>query len=357
MAQSRVQELFFYAVFALIVGLLTFAVVAGFFAYFGLLHAVIWSVGITIIYLLSIILQDHFNSSFTYWLHRCLAVWFGFAFIAIFFVILAGILMFLLETSSILINWLALGAAVLITIASVINAYVLTTVRILIRSKKLRQRVRIVQLSDVHLHGTGAKGRLDRILDKVIAEKPDILVITGDLLDEPGVARPESLDSLAGLKMPILFTFGNHDFYVGPATTEKMLRKSGVHVLRTKTFLFKGINFLGIDDPTAGAKFQKELSGLSWDKRRFTILLYHPPLHMKDASKAGIDLMLSGHTHSGQIYPMSILVKMLYPHYYGLRHFGNMLSYVSPGTGTWEMPMRFGSRSTIAVFDLVPSKI
>ena len=95
-----------------------------------------------------------------------------------------------------------------------------------------------------------------------------------------------------------------------------------------------------------------QLAHLDLDQEAFKILLYHRPDGLEAAAACGIDLMLTGHTHAGQIIPFNLVVKRFFAHIRGLATYGPTTLYVSPGTGTWGPVMRLGSRSEITCFDL-----
>jgi predicted MPP superfamily phosphohydrolase len=97
---------------------------------------------------------------------------------------------------------------------------------------------------------------------------------------------------------------------------------------------------------------KRALQVLRPDPKRFTVLMYHRPTGHRDAGKAGVDLMLSGHTHGGQFFPFVLFAKMVWGRRYGLFHNGGMYHYVTSGTGTWGPPLRFGTSSEIALFEV-----
>jgi predicted MPP superfamily phosphohydrolase len=238
------------------------------------------------------------------------------------------------------------------------------TEKIIVYSDKITQatgRVRIVQISDLHLGLIIREERLRRVLQAVKDAEPDILVSTGDLVD----GQINGMSGLSEMLKDIKPRFGkfaitgNHEYYAGLEQALAFTRKSGFKILRNESVDIGGfLNIAGVDDravrPWAviGDGAEKEmLSRLS--QERFTLLLKHRPLIDKD-SLGLFDLQLSGHVHRGQIFPFSILTKLYYPvhaGFAGLDH-GSRL-YVSRGTGTWGPPIRFLSPPEITVIDLV----
>jgi hypothetical protein len=241
------------------------------------------------------------------------------------------------------------------------------TERIAIQTAKIPRdigRVRIVQISDVHLGLIVRQGRLAKILECVDAAHPDLLVSTGDLVDG-------QLNELAGLaeqirqvKTPLgkYAVTGNHEFYAGIGTALKFTRDAGFTVLRGRGLTVPGVlNLAGVDD-SAGNRFGTEHmiseKALLTDLPRsfFTVLLKHRPLP-DEASIGHFDLQLSGHTHKGQIFPFTVLIDLMYPKSAGLMQFdaGSRL-YVSRGSGTWGPPIRFLSTPEVTVIDLISAE-
>ena len=224
-------------------------------------------------------------------------------------------------------------------------------------------RLRIVQISDVHLGLIVRDERLARILQEVKKADPDILVSTGDLVD----GQIDNLSGLADMLKGIrpqhgMFAItGNHEFYAGLDQAMNFTERAGFKMLRNEGLTIDGlISIAGVDDPQAksfglfGQSPEKEiLSSLPRDT--FILFLKHRPLLDPDA--AGLfDLQLSGHVHKGQIFPFSIITWLYYPTQSGLAELpGNALLYVSRGSGTWGPPIRFLSPPEVTVIDIVHS--
>ncbi|MGA2331959.1 MAG: metallophosphoesterase [Syntrophales bacterium] len=238
------------------------------------------------------------------------------------------------------------------------------TEKITIASPKIPEsagRIRIVQISDVHI-GIIVKGeRLKHIVEEIKKAQPDILVSTGDLVDGQIDTLTEHATFLRDIQ-PRYGKFaitGNHEFYAGLDHALDFTRAAGFVVLREQGVDVAGvINIAGVDDPTVDAfglpqeiSETKLLSGLS--RQRFTILLKHRPVIEKD-SLGKFDLQLSGHTHNGQIFPFNFVVRRFYPlitGYFTLPNDAHL--YVSRGAGTWGPPIRFLSPPEITVIDLI----
>ena len=213
-----------------------------------------------------------------------------------------------------------------------------------------------MHLTDQHVHGVFAKNRFDKVLSLALAQKPDVIAITGDLMDRPGLPSKKAFDRLNEVKVPVLFVMGNHEFYVGDKIAELLLSHTPAKILRTAHADINGVRFLGVDDPTGGKKLIPELERLHYDPSKYQVLLYHQPLaELKAAKQKHVNLVLAGHTHAGQIFPFNLLIRLHFPFIEGMHHLGSMKVYVSPGAGTWGPAMRLGSQNTIAVINLLPS--
>jgi uncharacterized protein len=222
-------------------------------------------------------------------------------------------------------------------------------------------RLRIVQISDVHLGLIVREGRLGRIIRAISEEKPDILISTGDLVDGQIDNLSRLADALAAIR-PAYGKFavtGNHEFYAGLGQSLEITRRAGFIVLRGEEVTIPGlITIAGVDDPTARAmglssgKPEGELlAGLP--ENTFTLFLKHQP-HLRPQSYGLYDLQLSGHTHDGQIFPFRYLVRLFFPYVTGLHRLpGGSLLSISRGTGTWGPPIRFLTPPEITVIDLV----
>jgi predicted MPP superfamily phosphohydrolase len=258
----------------------------------------------------------------------------------------------------------ALVLSLLVTVYGLFEAVHIRTERVTIKTAKIPEsigRLKIAQISDVHLGLLVREGRLRRITEAVNAEKPDILVSTGDLVDG-------EIDDLAGLAAVLrdvhtpygkFAVTGNHEFYAGIDRSVEFTEKAGFQMLRGEARVIPGlINIAGVDDPT-GNRFgsarsvseEEVLSSLP--RERFTLLLKHRPLVEEDAQGL-FDLQLSGHAHKGQIFPASLLVEAIYPTGAGFLPLqkGSSL-YVSRGAGTWGPPIRFLASPEVTVIELV----
>ena len=207
---------------------------------------------------------------------------------------------------------------------------------------------RLVQISDVHL-GSRSAAFLRRVVEQVRALEPDYVVITGDLVDGRG-ADLEALAAFEQIDAPIYFVLGNHERYIPTRPILEALERYGVRVLSDASAIDGPIQFIGLDDAEARDTVARGLERLSVSRQHVPILLYHRPAELEAAERHGIRLMLSGHTHWGQIIPFNFFVGRAFARWRGLHELGETTLYVSPGTGTWGPVLRTGSRSEITRF-------
>lgn len=244
-------------------------------------------------------------------------------------------------------------AWIIFCVWGVYAAHRIHVVDLKITTSKIEQPVRLVQISDVHV-GSRQGAYLEKVVKLVGSQNPDLLVITGDLLDEDVPAS--ELASLSNLPYPVFYCSGNHERYVNYKQVLADISKQGVTVLSDTASLSHGLQILGIEDRqhVSDAKQALDLlkSTASIDDEQFSVLLYHQP-DLWDAAKSyGIDLTLSGHTHKGQIWPFGLLVRTRYRYVSGLFKAASSHLFVSQGTGTWGPIMRFGTRCELTVIDL-----
>jgi predicted MPP superfamily phosphohydrolase len=224
--------------------------------------------------------------------------------------------------------------------------------------------LKIVQLSDVHIGPTLGREFLEQIVRATNALEPDIVAITGDLVDGSVASLGEQCTPLAELKARygVFFVTGNHEYYSGAVDWCTYLPSLGVRVLRNECVSIgteqDSFDLIGIDDHHAeqfghghGADLARAVQGR--DTTRSLVLLAHQPRQAVDADQHGVELQLSGHTHGGQIWPFNYLVKLQQPIVAGLGSVGRTQVYVNSGTGYWGPPMRLGTVPEITELTLL----
>ena len=221
---------------------------------------------------------------------------------------------------------------------------------------------RIVLASDIHLGTLISNSRVDRLVEEINRENPDLVLFAGDVIDED--LKPVIQNNLGAAFLRIRSSHGvfavngNHEFIGGVEPADLYLNSHGVRVLRDESYpVTEFLTLLGredrsIDRFTGGKrkKLSKILEGV--DRTDALILLDHQPFHLEEAKEEGIDLQLSGHTHRGQLWPFHYLTSRIFEVDYGLARFGRTTVYVSSGYGTWGPPVRTGNRPELVVLDL-----
>lgn len=266
--------------------------------------------------------------------------------------------------------YLVLAAALAVTGYGLIEAAQPRVERVVIRSPKLPPelgRVRIVQLTDMHLGVMIGPRRLERIMEQVRAIEPDLLVATGDVVD----GQADHLDGLAPLfeslrpRLGKYAVTGNHEHYMGLDVALAFHERAGFSMLRSAAVeVAPGLMLAGVDDagrPRPGVESPvrgglddeaRLLAGLPRD--RFIALLKHRPV-VDERALGLFDLQLSGHIHGGQIFPFGLLVRLVHPVDTGLNALpGGAALYVSRGTGTWGPPLRVLAPPEITLIELEP---
>ena len=295
------------------------------------------------------------RNAWTRWALRAAYLWIGLGFVLLCVVVPVHLLRLLgLPHGAAGMALVAVWAPV--AIWSIVNAHRLVVRRIALSSPKLDRPVRLVQVSDIHV-GSRGSGFLSRIVRRVNALDPDAVLVTGDLIDLMKLPE-DALDPIGALSAPAFFAIGNHERYIGSDAVCARLKSLGVTVLRNAHTEWGAMRIAGIDDAEARDQVARRVERLRIDTSRrnpFTILMYHRPDGAEDAARSGVDLMLCGHTHNGQIVPFNWIVKRWFPRIVGRYDVGGMVLYVSPGTGTWGPTMRLGSSNEITVFELTPA--
>jgi predicted MPP superfamily phosphohydrolase len=228
----------------------------------------------------------------------------------------------------------------------------------------LDQAVRIAAFSDVHLGRLVGTRELERIVEMTNALKPDIVLIPGDLFDDASACAADAVPALAGLDAPlgIFMTRGNHEFYVGDKHWRPWIAATPVRILSQEAVQVRpDLAIAGADD-----RHYRSDTGLT-DKesvdravaaagtRGFLVLATHRPDPADEAVALGADLVVTGHTHAGQIPPFQIFAPMSNQHFlHGLYQLGAGTLYVSSGAGTWGPRMRLLAPSEIVEIVVQP---
>ncbi len=254
-----------------------------------------------------------------------------------------------------------LGLTALYSAYGIVNAYHPRIVNIHPQIKGLPSSWRgkkLVHLSDVHLGRILQKGFLSRVVDKVNAQNPAMVLITGDLFDGALGNLEDLAAPLNRLKAPlgIFFVTGNHETYLGVERAYAALRNTPVKILDDDCVVLHGLQLIGISYPRSRhpQNFAERIASVpGFNPGLPSILLYHSPSQIAAAEAAGINLQLSGHVHQGQILPLQFITRLIFGRYYhGLQTLGDYNLYTTSGVGVWGPTMRTGNHPEIVVITL-----
>lgn len=231
------------------------------------------------------------------------------------------------------------------------------------RSDRFRQGrvIRIAQLSDLHLGSSLGRDCLEGIARRTLEAKPDLILISGDLVDMDVRNLEGMVPLLKSLKAP-LGTFavtGNHEYYSGLDSFLESMDHCGIPVLRNRAVIVGGgFQVIGVDDltsermglGTASENMAKALAG--FNPSLPSVMMHHQPKRYEKAVERGVDLILSGHTHAGQIFPFQLFVGRAFKYISGFHRVGPVTDLlVSNGTGFWGPPIRTFAPAQIVVVD------
>ncbi len=219
------------------------------------------------------------------------------------------------------------------------------------------KQLKVIAISDIHLgFGTGRK-QLKEYIRMINERRPDLVVISGDLIDnsvEP-LINFNFDEELALLQAPmgVYMVPGNHEYISGIRESIDFISRTSIHLLRdTVVTLPNGVQLIGRDDRIRHSRSPLDSLVAETNPVYPTILLDHQPYQLEDTERNGIDLQFSGHTHRGQIWPVSLLTDRIFEQSYGYRQWGKSHIYVSSGLSLWGPPFRIGTQSEMVEFNI-----
>jgi len=218
--------------------------------------------------------------------------------------------------------------------------------------KPLEKPMTIVLASDLHIGYHNRKAELARWVDIINAEAPDLVLIAGDIIDSSlrPVIEGNHAAEFRRIQAPVYTVLGNHEYFSNVERAERFFREAGIVLLKDSVAHAGGIDIIGRNDRTAQRR--APVKALAEELHGFTILLDHQPYHLEEAEEAGIDFQFSGHTHRGQVWPVSWITDAIYEKSWGHHQRGNTRYYVSSGLGIWGPKIRIGTRSEYMVLKL-----
>lgn len=345
-----------------------------FYAYFikGLSKPLYAMIAIIVLFVIvSFILLSHEIGSFSDSHFMAASILMGVLAFLILSVILVDISLLFIHIKPKFAGLIVLSLALSIIGYSVWNASTTRIKYLDIQIPRLAKEYRIMHLSDMHIGPFRGQKFVQNIVDKTIDCNVDAVIITGDLYDGVDKLDKNNIQPFTKIKTPIFFIEGNHDISIGSEKVKQAATEVGMIVLENEIVNFNEIQIIGLDYlPEDESSYYKEkystkkgterktiksvLLNLEIDKEKPSILLHHSPAGIKYINQKGVDLFLSGHTHAGQLFPFTWIIKHLFKYHYGLHNYNGTNIFVSQGIGTSGPPMRLGSESEMVVLKLTP---
>lgn len=261
----------------------------------------------------------------------------------------------------------ALALALVVTVAGALWANSFAVNESEIRLPGLNKEVSVMHISDVHLGYHHGRDYLEEIVKETNRRNPVLVIITGDLVDSNAALMPGVLDPLSDFTAPVYFVGGNHEKYVDTERVLELISQQGVHVLHNEVVETNGLQLVGLDYMNADdSSFEMHpsddprtiksvLAGLSLKTDLPSVLMHHSPVGAQYVTEKGIDLMLSGHTHAGQVFPFTLFNEVAFPFNRGLYQQDITQVFVSQGAGSYMLRVRLGTSNEINLLRLVAS--
>jgi len=216
---------------------------------------------------------------------------------------------------------------------------------------------KIIMIADTHYGNIYNKEDARKLVETINTLSGEVVIIPGDFFDGPKIDFSEVADEFKNIQAPygVLFANGNHEEYRNTEDILNSLEKSGIQILNNKKIEIDGMNFIGVTYHTTESLswLTTALNSLELEKGKSNILLKHKPTLIENLTKYPIDLVVSGHTHRGQMFPFSIIPDIIYGRYaYGMNTLENLTAITTSGVGSWWPPQRLGTRSEIVVIKI-----
>ena len=286
-------------------------------------------------------------------------IWFGIVFIAFTFWLLQLIPSWIWKPHARAFDAAALSIAALAAVIALVHGVMMPRLKPISLAIPGAPPMTVVQLSDTHLNRWTTMPRLEKIVEKCLSVKPDLILITGDLVDDRDGALDFLIPPLKKLRAPLgVYAIpGNHEFYTGIPRVADLLQKADIRFMRNEWLdLPNGWVLAGMDDPSAREMGQPGVKPEDFFKTlpagKPILLMNHRPLNWDLARAAGVKLQLSGHLHAGQIPPMDAIVFLSFRYPYGLYRQDGAILYTTSGAGYWGPPMRLFVGAEIPVFKI-----
>lgn len=224
--------------------------------------------------------------------------------------------------------------------------------------KTLARKMKVVMLSDLHLGYHNRRSELAKWVNMINEEKADLILVAGDIIDKnmQPLEEQEMEKEFLRLNAPVVACLGNHEYYGGESNALLFYKKADITLLRDSVITMGDLCIIGrIDRSHPQRQSLKELMN-GVDRTKYLIVLDHQPFQLEEAEQNGIDFQLSGHTHHGQVWPISWITERIYECAFGEWQRGNTRYYVTSGMGIWGGKFRIGTRSEYVVAEITRSR-
>lgn len=224
--------------------------------------------------------------------------------------------------------------------------------------KTLSRKMKVVMLSDLHLGYHNRRSEFAKWVDKINEEKADLILVAGDIIDKniQPLEEQEMHQEFLRLNAPVVACLGNHEYYGGESNALLFYKKADITLLRDSVTTVGDLCIIGRDDRSNPKR--KALSELmkGVDRTKYLVVLDHQPIQLEEAEQNGIDFQLSGHTHHGQVWPISWITESIYECAFGEWQRGSTRYYVTSGIGIWGGKFRIGTHSEYVVAEITPDR-
>lgn len=291
-----------------------------------------------------------------------------FSFYLLIFFLVIQLLQSVIKMPNVTSGCIAIILALIPTIIGAVQASYFKVSEVTIPIAKLDKKLDIILISDVHLGHHRGKDYLIKIVEETNKRNPDIILLAGDIMDAEVALFPDILNPLSDFKAPAYYISGNHEKAIDEQKAIKLIAENGVKILNNQIADTLGIQLIGLDymkpdentfdmHPSENQQTIKEtLNQMNWDKNKPVVLMHHSPVGVQYAKEAGVNLMVAGHTHAGQVFPFTYLANFIFEFNKGIYKKDKTTILVSQGAGTFLSRLRLGSENEINLMHLVPEK-
>ena len=329
---------------------------------FGLKQKIISGV-LTVVLVVFFILPHHMVGLLSFLMLICGYMWFGILYIYFMFVMVALAVQFVFKLAKhplkIKLGYWIIGVASLVTLISIYTALKAPSVTELeiITSTPGTHNTKILFIADTHFGGTVTASRAKKLTEQVNALAPDFILFVGDIFEDTEDYIAEYVQAVKQMKAKKgkFGVPGNHEYYTGVIKTMDLFRKADITPLQNIGKDLGSVTLIGVNDIVSSKISEEYLAKIVKNYSRttdFNILMSHTPLYFEAAAKNGINLMLSGHTHNGQIWPFKYFVRLRFKYLNGLYRYDNSNLYVTSGTFYWGPALRLFTKNELVLITL-----